>query len=138
MELAPTVASMPWAWKAHGATLDAWYDRIKQSVYLTTDRLHVLRQVMQVCRKGGWLSIPGVYGGFLDKVPFGAAFGKGLNIAMGQTHVNRYLTRMIEQIEKGFDPAHIVSHRGSLDDAPRFYELFHKRADGCTKVVLTP
>lgn len=124
--------------EAHGATLDAWYDRIKQSVYLATDRLHVLRQVLQACRKGGTVSIPGVYGGFLDKVPFGAAFAKGLRIAMGQTHVHRYLPRLIEQVDRGFNPAHIVSHRGQLEDAPRYYEMFRDKVDGCTKVVLTP
>jgi threonine dehydrogenase-like Zn-dependent dehydrogenase len=111
---------------------------VKQSAYLATDRLHVLRQAIQACRKGGSLSIPGVYGGFLDKVPFGAAFAKGLTMAMGQTHVHRYLPRLIEQVEEGFDPAHIVSHHGTLEDAPHFYELFGDRAQGCTKVVLTP
>jgi len=124
--------------EAHGATLDAWYDRVKQSAYMATDRLHVLRQAIQACRKGGSLSVPGVYGGYLDKVPFGAAFAKGLKIAMGQTHVHRYLKRLIEEVEKGFDPAYIVSHRGSLEDAPGFYEMFRDKVDGCTKVVLTP
>jgi threonine dehydrogenase-like Zn-dependent dehydrogenase len=124
--------------EAHGATLDAWYDRIKHATYMATDRLHVLRQVIHACRKGGSLSIPGVYGGFLDKVPFGAAFAKGLRMAMGQTHVHRYLPDLIERVVQGFDPAHIVSHRGSLEDAPYFYEIFGDRADGCTKVVLTP
>ena len=111
---------------------------VRASGYLATDRLHVLRQAIQACRKGGSLSIPGVYGGYRDKVPFGAAFAKGLKIAMGQTHVHRYLKRLIEQVEKGFDPAHIVSHRGSLEDAPKFYEMFRDKVDGCTKVVLTP
>jgi threonine dehydrogenase-like Zn-dependent dehydrogenase len=124
--------------EAHGTTLDAWYDRVKHSAYLTTDRLHVLRQAIQACRKGGSLSIPGVYGGFLDKVPFGAAFAKGLKIAMGQTHVHRYLQPLMERVAQGFDSAHIISHRGRLEDAPNFYRMFRDKVDGCTKVVLRP
>jgi threonine dehydrogenase-like Zn-dependent dehydrogenase len=124
--------------EAHGTTLDAWYDRVKQATYLATDRLHVFRQAIQACRKGGSVSIPGVYGGFLDKVPFGAAFAKGLRIAMGQTHVHRYLKQLMDRVEQGFDPAHIISHRGRLQDAPEFYRMFRDKVDGCTKVVLRP
>jgi len=124
--------------EAHGTTLDAWYDRVKHSTYLATDRLHALRQAIHACRKGGSLSIPGVYGGFLDKVPFGAAFAKGLKIAMGQTHVHRYLKQLIDRVEQGFDPSHIISHRGRLEDAPGLYETFRDKAEACTKVVLQP
>src|SRR5262249_5756250 len=85
--------------EGHGTTLDAWYDRIKHATYLATDRLHVLRQAIHCCRKGGTISIPGVYGGFLDKVPFGAAFAKGLKFAMGQTHVHKYLRPLMERIQ---------------------------------------
>jgi len=124
--------------EAHGTTLDAWYDRVKQATYLATDRPHALRQAIHACRKGGALSIPGVYGGVLDKVPFGAAFAKGLKIAMGQTHVHRYLRPLIERVQTGFDPAHIISHRVQLDDAPQYYQIFRDKADKCTKVVMRP
>jgi threonine dehydrogenase-like Zn-dependent dehydrogenase len=128
--------------EAHGATLDAWYDRVKNAAYLATDRLHALRQAIHACRKGGSLSIPGVYGGLLDKVPFGAAFAKGLRIGTGQTHVHRYVKDLMARVERslqeGFDPAQIISHRGSLEDAPNFYRIFRDKLDGCTKVVLRP
>ncbi|MCE9552210.1 MAG: glutathione-dependent formaldehyde dehydrogenase [Planctomycetes bacterium] len=125
--------------EAHGTSLDAWYDRIKYSTYLATDRPLVLRQAIHACRKGGTVSIPGVYGGFLDKIPMGAAFAKGLRMTMGQTHVHRYLRPLIARIEKeGFDPAMIVSHRGTLEDAPRLYKTFRDKKEQCTKVVLRP
>ncbi len=124
--------------EAHGTTVDAWIDRVKHATYLATDRPHVLRQAIHACRKGGTVSIPGVYGGFLDKVPFGAAFAKGLQLRMGQTHVHRYIRPLIDRIlQEGFDPAEIVSHRGRLDDAANFYQLFNEREE-CTKVVLRP
>ena len=77
--------------EAHGTTLDAWYDRAKTSMYLATDRPHALRQAIGACRKGGTVSIPGVYGGWLDKFPLGAAFAKGLTLKMGQTHMHKYM-----------------------------------------------
>ena len=100
--------------EAHGTTLDAWYDLAAEKLMLETDRGHVLRQVIHSCRKGGTISIPGVYGGFLDKVPIGAAFGKGLQLRMGQTHVHRYLPRLLEFIREGeLDPSFLITHRSS-------------------------
>jgi threonine dehydrogenase-like Zn-dependent dehydrogenase len=125
--------------EAHSTAIDAMYDRVKQAVWLATDRLHVLRQAIQACRKGGTVSIPGVYGGFLDKVPFGAAFHKGLTFKTGQTHVHKYLRPLLTSIERGIiDPSFIITHRMGLEDAPRGYELFNKREDRCIKVVLKP
>ena len=89
--------------EAHGTSPDAIYDRAKAPLYLATDRPHALRQAINSCRKGGTVSVPGVYGGFLDKVPFGAAFGKGLTFKMGQTHVHRYLEPLLKLIEKRCD-----------------------------------
>jgi threonine dehydrogenase-like Zn-dependent dehydrogenase len=125
--------------EAHGTTLDARYDRVKQFVRLGTDRAHALRQAIQACRKGGTVSVPGVYGGFLDKLPVGAAFAKGLTLRMGQTHVHRYLRPLLQRIvAREIDPAFIVSHRLPLSGAPDAYRMFNDKADECTKVVLDP
>jgi threonine dehydrogenase-like Zn-dependent dehydrogenase len=125
--------------EAHGTGLDAMYDRAKQAVRMSFDRPTVLRYVIQACRKGGIVSIPGVYGGFLDKIPFGAAFSKGLTFKMGQTHVHRYLRPLLERIERGeIDPAFVITHRMSLDEAAEGYKIIHDKADDCIKVVLKP
>lgn len=125
--------------EAHGTSIDARYDQFKQSLYLATDRLHALRQAIQACRKGGTVSIPGVYAGVLDKVPFGAAFGKGLKMAMGQTHVHRYLRPLLERIQSGqLDSSFVITHRGRLEDAPNLYRTFREKKDECIKVVLKP
>jgi len=125
--------------EAHGTSPGALYDRAKQAMLLETDRPHVLRQVIQACRKGGTVSIPGVYGGFIDKIPMGAAFNKGLTLKMGQTHVHRYLRPLLERIERGeIDPSGIITHRVSLEDAPHCYKIFRDKQDQCIKVVLKP
>jgi threonine dehydrogenase-like Zn-dependent dehydrogenase len=125
--------------EAHGASLDAIYDRAKATLWMATDRPHVLREAIQACRKGGVVSIPGVYGGLLDKLNFGAAFNKGLTFKMGQTHVHRYVKPLMEKIERGeLDPTFIITHRPSLEEAPRAYDLFVNKKDECIKVVLKP
>ena len=125
--------------EAHGATVDAYIDRAKTATFLATDRPNALRQAIQACRKGGIVSIPGVYGGFLDKVPLGAAFQKGLTFRMGQTHVMRYMKPLLERIERGdIDPSFIITHRLPLDDAPKGYRLFRDKKNECVKVVLKP
>jgi threonine dehydrogenase-like Zn-dependent dehydrogenase len=125
--------------EAHGAHLDYWYDKVKTMTYMATDRASTLRQAIHCCRKGGTLSIPGVYGGFIDKVPMGAAFNKGLTLKMGQTHVHKYLPRLLGLIESGaIDPSFVVTHRAPLDDAPELYQAFRDKKDGCIKVVLKP
>ena len=121
------------------APLDSIYDRIKQAVMLETDRPHVLREMIYVCRPGGTLSVPGVYAGLVDKIPFGASMNKGLSWRMGQTHVNRWTDDLLELIEEGqFDPSFVITHRVSLDDGPEMYEVFRDKKDGCIKVVLKP
>jgi len=125
--------------ESHGTTLDAWYDRAKTSMYLATDRFHALRQAITACRKGGTVSIPGVYGGWLDKFPLGAAFAKGLTLKMGQTHIHKYMPMLLDRIERReIDPSFIVTHRVTLDDAPRMYQAFREKQDDCIKVVMTP
>jgi threonine dehydrogenase-like Zn-dependent dehydrogenase len=125
--------------EAHGHPLDAIYDRAKAALMLATDRPHALRQAIHSCRKGGTVSVPGVYGGFLDKFPFGAAFGKGLTFKMGQTHVHKYFAPLLDEIQIGsIDPSFVITHRLSLDDAPKGYETFKNKEEGCIKVVLKP
>jgi threonine dehydrogenase-like Zn-dependent dehydrogenase len=125
--------------EAHGTTIGALYDRAKVSMMLATDRPTVLRQCIMACRKGGSVSIPGVYGGLLDKVPFGAAFAKGLTLKMGQTHTHRYVKPLLERVQKGeIDPSFVITHRFNLADAPSAYELFLRHKDECVKVVLKP
>jgi threonine dehydrogenase-like Zn-dependent dehydrogenase len=125
--------------EAHGHMVDAVMDRVKQAMKLTFDRAHVLRQALHCCRKGGTVSIPGVYAGFIDKMPFGTAFGKGLTLKMGQTHVQNYTRMLLERIERGeIDPSFIITHRVALDDAPEMYRTFRDKQDDCVKVVMRP
>jgi threonine dehydrogenase-like Zn-dependent dehydrogenase len=125
--------------EAHGAKADYWYDKAKTMTFMATDRASALRQAINSCRKGGVVSVPGVYGGFVDKVPIGAAFNKGLKLRMGQTHVHKYLPRLLQHIEKGdIDPSFVVTHTVSLDTAPEMYRTFREKKDGCIKVVMKP
>jgi len=123
--------------EAHGVGIDETYDRMKQTLRLQNDRPAALRYAIMACRKGGTVSTPGVYGGLIDKVPFGAAFQKGLTIRTGQTHVHRYVKPLLEHIMAGaLDPTFIITHRISLDEAPDAYRMFNDKKDGCVKVVL--
>jgi threonine dehydrogenase-like Zn-dependent dehydrogenase len=125
--------------EAHGPHIDYHYDKAKTMAFIATDRASALRQAILSCRKGGTVSVPGVYGGFLDKVPFGAAMNKGLTIRTGQTHVHKYLPTLLHHIQNGdIDPSFVVTHRVSLDDAPAMYETFRDKKDGCIKVVMKP
>jgi threonine dehydrogenase-like Zn-dependent dehydrogenase len=125
--------------EAHGTAIGALYDRARQAARLETDRPHALRQAIQVCRPGGTVSIPGVYGGLIDKFPLGTAFAKGLTLRMGQTHMLRYMRPLLERIERGeIDPSFLITHRLSLGDAPLGYRKFQAHEDGCVKCVLNP
>jgi threonine dehydrogenase-like Zn-dependent dehydrogenase len=125
--------------EAHGTGPVAMYDKAKQAVRISLDRPTVLRQAIQACRKGGTLSVPGVYGGFIDKLPFGAAFAKGLTLKMGQTHVHRYMRPLLNRIVNGeVDPSFVISHRLTLADAPYAYQIFRDKEDECIKCVLDP
>jgi len=126
--------------EAHAtATIDSMYDRAKQAVMLETDRPHVLREMIYVCRPGGTLSIPGVYGGLLDKIPFGASMNKGLTWRMGQTHVNRWTDDLLHRVEEGqIDPSFVITHTVPLERGPEMYKTFRDKQDGCIKVVLKP
>ena len=125
--------------EAHGATAGAIYDRAKQAVMLESDRPNVLRQAILSCRKGGVVSVPGVYGGLIDKFPIGAAFAKSLTLRMGQTHVHRLLKPLMNRIVAGeIDPSFVITHRISLAEAKKGYDLFSEKEDQCIKVVMTP
>ncbi len=125
--------------EAHSSTVIGMYDKVKQALMLETDRPFVLRQAFQAIRKGGTLSIPGVYGGVLDKLNFGAAFGKGIHMAMGQTHMHNYLQPLLKSIEnKKIDPTFMISHEIGIQQAPEFYKLWTEKAPGVTKIVIDP
>jgi threonine dehydrogenase-like Zn-dependent dehydrogenase len=121
------------------STVDAMYDRAKQALSMETDRPHVLREMIYVCRPAGVISIPGVYGGLLDKIPFGAAMNKGLTFRMGQTHVNRWADDLVRRIERGqIDPSFVITHTVPLEQGPEMYSVFREKQDSCIKVVLKP
>jgi threonine dehydrogenase-like Zn-dependent dehydrogenase len=125
--------------EAHGTGLVQAYDKVKTALMMETDRAYVLRQVIQACRKGGTVSIPGVYGGLIDKFPMGAAFAKGLTFKMGQTHTQKYMRPLLGRIQRGdIDPTFVISHRLRLDDAPWAYRTFRDKVDDCVKCVLKP
>ncbi|MET0744044.1 MAG: zinc-dependent alcohol dehydrogenase [Microvirga sp.] len=126
--------------EAHATgTVDSMVDRAKQAVMLGTDRPHVLREMIYVCQPAGVLSVPGVYGGFLDKIPFGALMNKGLTLRTGQTHVNRWSDDLLRRIEEGqIDPSFVITHTVDLAEGPAMYKTFRDKQDGCIKVVLKP
>src|SRR5687768_16994904 len=126
--------------EAHAtATLDSIYDRVKQAVMLETDRSHVLREMAYVCRGAGTLSVPGVYGGIIDKFPIGMIMNKGLTIRTGQTHVNRWSEDLLRRIQEGqIDPSFVITHSVGLEQGPEMYKIFRDKHDGCVKVVMKP
>ena len=126
--------------EAHAArSIDSMYDRAKQALMMESDRPHVLREMIYVCRPAGIISIPGVYGGLIDKIPFGAAMNKGLTFRMGQTHVNRWTDDLLKRIQEGqIDPSFVITHSVSLEQGPDMYKTFRDKHDGCIKVVLKP
>lgn len=120
-------------------SIDGLYDRAKQAVMLESDRPHVLREMIYVCRPAGILSIPGVYGGLVDKLPMGALMNKGLTVRTGQTHVNRWTDDLLQRILDGqVDPSFVITHTASLEQGPEMYKTFRDKLDGCVKVVLKP
>jgi threonine dehydrogenase-like Zn-dependent dehydrogenase len=118
---------------------DTVYDRAKQMLGLETDRPHVLREMIYVCRPAGVISIPGVYAGFDDKIPMGQLMNKGLTVRTGQTHVNRWTDDLLHRIEQGqIDPSFVITHTVGLEDGPEMYKVFRDKQDSCIKVVLKP
>ncbi len=125
--------------EAHGGGMVDWYDRAKQTLRMETGRPHALRQAIMACGKGGTVVVPGVFGGVIDKLPMGAAFGKGLTFKMGQTHVHRYVDPLFEHIQNDeIDPTFVITHRIPLVEGAAAYEMLQKKEDNSIKVVLTP
>ncbi|HEY9763423.1 MAG TPA: zinc-dependent alcohol dehydrogenase [Trichocoleus sp.] len=125
--------------EAHGTGFVALYDTLKQAVRMETERPLVLRQAIVACRKGGKVSVPGVYGGFVDKMPMGSFVNKALTMKSGQTHVHKYLRPLLERIQNGeIDPSFIITHTLPLEEAPRAYKVFRDKEESCIKVVLKP
>lgn len=125
--------------EAHATGVEQLYDKVKQTLMLENDRPTVLREAIMACRKGGTLSVPGVYIGLIDKVPFGALMNKGLTVKTGQTHVPKYHHQLLKRIVAGeIDPSFVITHELPLEDAPAAYKTFRDKTDGCIKVVLKP
>ncbi|MBX9600526.1 MAG: glutathione-dependent formaldehyde dehydrogenase [Bryobacteraceae bacterium] len=125
--------------EAHGDSIQYAYDRAKQALSMETDRPIALREAILCCRNGGIVSVPGVYAGFLDKIPFGSVMNRSLAIRTGQTHVHRYVQPLLKHIEDGdIDPSFLITHHLSLDDAAAGYDIFSNKQDGCVKVVMHP
>jgi threonine dehydrogenase-like Zn-dependent dehydrogenase len=125
--------------EAHGVGLVGAYDRVKQAMMLETERPNALREALMACRNGGVVSIPGVYGGFLDKMPIGSFMNRSLTLKTGQTHVQRYLKPLLDRVQMGeIDPSVIITHRMPLEQAPDAYRMFRDKQDECVKVVLRP
>ncbi|SEV99565.1 zinc-dependent alcohol dehydrogenase [Natrinema salifodinae] len=125
--------------EAHGTGVVGAADQAKQRAHLQEDRPHVLRQAIKSCRKGGTLSVPGVYLGRGDNVPLGPLMNKAITVKTGQTHVQRYLDPLLETIEEGeIDPSFVVTHQEPLEKGPEMYETFNEKDDGCIKTILTP
>ena len=125
--------------EAHDNSVMYFVDRAKQAMKTETDRPIALRQAIKACRKGGTVSVPGVYGGFDDKIPMGAFMNKGLAMKTGQTHMMRFMKPLLDRVENGdIDPSFVISHRAPIDQAPEMYRIFCDKKDNCTKVVLDP
>lgn len=118
---------------------DTILDRFMQMNMMESDRPHVLREMIYVCQPGGVLSIPGVYGGIVNHIPFGLVMNKGLTIRTGQTHVNRWTDELLQMIEDNvIDPSFVITHTADLADGPELYRTFRDKQDSCIKVVLKP
>jgi threonine dehydrogenase-like Zn-dependent dehydrogenase len=125
--------------EAHTSSALGAVDRVKQALMVESDRPFVLRQAFRACRNGGTVSVPGVYGGIDDKIPFGAVMNRAITIKTGQTHVQRYMKPLLERIQKGeLDSTFVISHRLPLDQAPEAFDMFMNKQDNCVKVVLKP
>lgn len=125
--------------EAHTPGFEGLYDRMKQALMLENDRPAAFRQAALNCKSGGTLSVPGVYGGFDDKIPLGSIMNRSLTLKTGQTHVQRYTRPLLERVQNGaIDPSFVITHRMRLEDAPRGYEMFLEKQDECVKIVLKP
>ena len=124
--------------EGHGTGVQQLYDRAKQLLHLETDRASALRQAILACRKGGVVSVLGVYG-LIDKFPMGAIMNKGMTVRSAQQHGQAYMDRLLSHAQKGeLNPAYLATHRFSLEDGPRGYDMFKHKTDGCVRAVFAP
>jgi threonine dehydrogenase-like Zn-dependent dehydrogenase len=125
--------------EAHHGGLQGAYDRTKQALRLESERPYVMREAIMACRKGGTISMAGVYGAFVDKFPLGALMNKGLQLRTGQVHAQHYIPRLLEHVERGdIDPSFVATHEMSLDQAQSAYQTFKQKNDECVRVVFRP
>ena len=124
--------------EAHGTGLLYAYDRITQELRINSDRGEALRQAIMACRKGGVVSVLGVYGQ-MDKFPIGVVMNKGLTIRTAQQHGQKYVARLLQYAQEGkLDASYLATHKFSLEDSPRGYEMFRGKKDGCVRAVFVP
>ena len=125
--------------EVHGAGPQYVYDRAKQALRLQSDRAVAVREAILACRKGGTVSIVGVFGGVVDKFPLGAAMNKALVFRMAQQHGQRYIPMLLERMTRGeIDPSYLATHQMPLDEGPRGYDMFKNKKDGCMRTVFRP
>lgn len=125
--------------EANGRGVAGRYDRVTHALRMQTDRPTAVRQAIQACRKGGTVSIVGVFAGLVDRFPLGAAMNKALVLRMGQMHAQRYIPMLLERLADGqLDPSYLATHAMPLTEGVRGYELFQLKRDGCVRAVLRP
>ncbi|WP_119727564.1 zinc-dependent alcohol dehydrogenase [Thermomonospora amylolytica] len=125
--------------EAHSTGIEYAYDQVKQQMRMQTDRPTAVREAIHACRKGGSVFVLGVFGGVVDKFPLGAVMNKGLTLQAAQQHGQRYIPMLLERIAKGeLSTRHLATHEMPLDQAPRGYDMFKHKKDGCVRAVFRP
>jgi threonine dehydrogenase-like Zn-dependent dehydrogenase len=125
--------------EAHRNRIDGVYDQVTQQLRIQTDRPTAVREAIMATRKGGSVFVLGVFGGFVDKFPLGAVMNKGLTIRAAQQHGQRYIPMLLERMQSGeLVTEHLATHVMPLESAPRGYELFKNKEDGCVRAVFRP
>jgi threonine dehydrogenase-like Zn-dependent dehydrogenase len=125
--------------EAHTPGPQFLYDQVKQQLRLESDRPAAVREAVHACRKGGSVFVLGGFVGFVDKFPLGSVMNKGLTIRSAQQHGQRYIPMLLERIGRGeLKTEHLATHVMPLDEAPKGYQLFQEKLDGCVRSVFRP